>query len=183
MELNEIIKLFLYLTSLLEKVLEKPNLFCRIMVSIKIVFEKSFVKNNMFFWSQNIQRILNVFSDYWECWGYWRWLLFSVRIHWFWYICGVICVLETCRRDVWSRMSRWVWMIWNVNDRRYFGNSSKIYSTGRKRFFWESGACRITMERQFDFAICILCYILNLDIWLWWLLYFWWGCSFKNLVI
>ena len=49
MKLNEIIKLFLYLTSLLEKVLEKPNLFCRIMVSIKIVFEKSFVKNKMFF--------------------------------------------------------------------------------------------------------------------------------------
>ena len=59
--------------------------------------------------------------------GCWRWLLFSVGIHWFWYICGVICMLETCRRDIWSRMSRWVWMIWNVNDRRYFGNSSKIY--------------------------------------------------------
>jgi hypothetical protein len=43
MGLNVSIKLFLDIISLLEEVLEKPRSFFKIMVTIKIFFEKSFV--------------------------------------------------------------------------------------------------------------------------------------------
>jgi hypothetical protein len=49
MGLNVSIKLFLDIISLLEEVFEKPSSFFRIMVIIKISFEKSFVYNKMLF--------------------------------------------------------------------------------------------------------------------------------------
>jgi len=66
----------LYFTSVFEKVLKKPNSFCRVTGRIKILFEESFVNNKMFLWSQNIQLVLDIFSNSWKGWWSWRrWLL------------------------------------------------------------------------------------------------------------
>jgi len=66
MGLNVSIKLFLDIISLLEEVLEKPRSFFKIMVTIKIFFEKSFVYDKILIWSQNIQLVLDVFSNSWK---------------------------------------------------------------------------------------------------------------------
>ena len=167
MGLNVSIKLFLDIISLLEEVFEKPSSFFRIMVIIKIFFEKSFVYNKMLFWTQNIQLILDVFSNYWKGWGCWRRWLLSVYINKFWYSCSIICILKTSRRDIRCRFSRRICVIKDINDIKDFGNSSQIYCTGRGRVFWESGTCRVSMERQLNFAICILGNVFYLDIGLW----------------
>jgi hypothetical protein len=49
MGLNVSIKLFLDIISLLEEVLKKPRSFFKIMITIKISFEKSFVYDKMLF--------------------------------------------------------------------------------------------------------------------------------------
>ena len=170
MGLNVSIKLFLNIIPLLEEMLKKPRSFFHIMITIKITYEKSFVYDKMLFWSQNIQLILDVFSNDWKSWWSWRRWLLKVYINWFWDICSIVCILETGRRDVGYKFSRKVCMIRDVDNRRDFENSSHIYCTGRERRFWESGTCRVLVERQFDFSICVLGNIFNLDIGLRW----WW---------
>jgi len=169
MGLNVSIKLFLDIISLLEEVLEKPRSFFKIMVTIKISYEKSFVYDKMLFWSQNIQLVLDVFGNSWKGWWSWRRWLLKVCINRFWYICSIVCILETSRRDIRYRFSIRVCVIRDIDNRRDFENSSQIYCTGSRRVFWESGTCRVSMERQFDFAICVLGNVFNLDIGLWWL--------------
>jgi hypothetical protein len=88
--------------------------------------------------------------------------------------------LEIGRRDVRRGFSRRVCMIRDIDNRRDFGNSSQIYCTGRGRGFRESGTCRVSMERQSDFSICVLGNVFNLDIGLRWWWYFWWCCTFKD---
>jgi len=68
MGLNVSIKLFLDIFFLLEEVLEKPRSFFKIMVTIKISSEKSFVCDKMHFWSQNIQLVLDIFGNSWKGW-------------------------------------------------------------------------------------------------------------------
>jgi hypothetical protein len=59
-------------------------------------------------------------------------------------------------------------VIRDINNKRDFRNPSQIYCTGRRRVFRESRTCRVSMERQFDFAICVLGNVFNLDIGLRW---------------
>jgi hypothetical protein len=63
MGFNVSIKLFLDIISLLKEVLQKPRSFFKIMVTIKISSEKSFVYDKVLFWSQNIQLVLDVFGN------------------------------------------------------------------------------------------------------------------------
>jgi hypothetical protein len=51
----------------------------------------------------------------------------------FWYICSIVCILETRRRDIGCRFSWKVFVIRDIDNRRDFGNSSQIYCTGRRR--------------------------------------------------
>jgi len=63
MGFNVSIKLFLDIIFLLKEVLQKPRSFFKIMVTIKISSEKSFVYDKVLFWSQNIQLVLDVFGN------------------------------------------------------------------------------------------------------------------------
>jgi hypothetical protein len=110
--------LFLYFTSVFEKVLKKPNSFCRVTGRIKILFEEIFVKNKMFLWSQNIQLVLDIFSNSWKGWWSWRIWLLKVCIDRFWYICSIVCILEIRRRDIGCRFSWKVFVIRDIDNRR-----------------------------------------------------------------
>jgi hypothetical protein len=78
---------------------------------------------------KNIQLVLDVFGNSWKGWWSWRRWLLKVYINKFWYICSIVCILKTSRRDFRCRFSIKVCVIRDIDNRKDFGNSSKIYCT------------------------------------------------------